>query len=279
MCKSIIYKYGFLILCCLIFANILSCSRKISKAMVWKYPSFNLTPVVDKYFEKEITDEYRAIENTDNSDIKTWFAEENKFYDNVINRIANKDSLIEEIKTFQFSSSYRASIPRVSANKIFFKRFNVREKSTGVFCRDLEGKNEVELFNTSSLGRSGEVTYTISFCEPSFDGSFLAMGVAIDGSEMSRLYVLDVKNKTILKDSIERCMYGYPNWHPDGSGFFYNQLKELGNGSKIGMYENSYIKFHIIGTAAETDATVFSQSINKNLQLADPSSTASLAIA
>ncbi len=233
----------------------------------WTYPSITSMPVTDNYFGKDIVDDYRNIENLDSADVKKWFKAETEFARGVIGSISGRDSLKNEIESFEFSSNIRATIPRAGANGIFFTRRNVKDNSVALFHKDEKDDATVQLFTTSSLKNAKTKTYSVDYYEPSFDGKFVAMGVSMNGAEMSTLYILDVSKRAILSDSISRAMYGLPGWHPDGSGFFYNQLREVDEKDTDKMYENSCVRFHKIGTDPESDQEVFSKKLNKELNL------------
>lgn len=242
-------------------AAFLACNQDRSSNLKLEYPELKVSKVTDTYFGTRIVDEHRVMEDLENQAVKDWIADEQKLYTNVIDHILGKDSLIKEIEEYEFSSNVRATIPRASENKIFFKRHYIKENYDAIFYRDVVSNEETELVNTK--GMSG---ITIGYCEPSFNGDFAAIGV--ESYEGEKIVVFDVEKRTPLSDTINNAPYAFPNWHPNGSGFFYSKLRDPQNGED-GMYENAAIKFHKIDTNPEKDIEVFSNLLNKTLGLSE----------
>jgi prolyl oligopeptidase len=257
-------KKLFCLLIGFMFLN--SCDKTVTE---WKYPQFDSEPVTDTYFGKKIVDDYRLLESTDTPAVKAWYEEQRQFCSTVMNRITGKDSLVNELKRLISTSRIRAYVPRVGGEKLFIKRIDDEENMQVLLCSDKDGENEVTLFNTSKWNTT-EHNYSIDFFEPSYNGRYVAMGVAANGSEVSTMYIIDVEKRQILSDTIPNCYLANPTWLSDNSGFFYNHLKELNTPEdEQTMYENSRVKFHKIGSDPRQDKIVFSKSLVKNLKLQD----------
>ena len=257
-------KYFIYVGVALVFSTLLRCS---SSAVIWQYPILDAVPVTDNYFNKKVLDEHRVLENLDSPLVKTWFKEQRRFYGDVINRISGKDSLVREVRNLIGSSNIRATIPREGGGRLFVKRTNDGEDIQRLYYIDLLTNSEKELFNTGTWNTSGK-SYSIDYYEPSWNGEYVVIGVSVNGSERSTLYTIDVDSKKILADSITGCYNANPNWLPDGSGFFYNKLKDLTTGSgEEAIYEDSKIRLHLIGTNPKKDPEVFSRTINGQLNL------------
>ncbi len=63
--------------------------------MVFKnnQPTIMPNPVIENYFGVEVVDEYRNLENTQDSIIKKWYQQEGIYADTVLNSISGVDEL------------------------------------------------------------------------------------------------------------------------------------------------------------------------------------------
>ncbi len=232
-----------------------------------QYPYLKAEPVSDTYFGKTIIDQYRLLENSDNTTVRQWLLKERLLCDSVLNRISFRDSLQKEIKDAVYSSNIRGGFPRTAGKKLFFIRSYIKEKTQVLFYKDSIDAKEIELFNTAKLNK-GNQEYSIDYFEPSFDGKYLAFGLSSNGDEMAVIKIIDVMNKLVLPEFIDRAIYGEPFWIPGKNGFFYNQLKEVKSAadSKT-IYEDSKVKLHWINTDSKNDKDVFSRVLNNDLEL------------
>lgn len=248
----------------LVLAILLRCS---SSTVVWEYPFLDAVPVIDTYFNKRVVDEHRVLESLDSPLVKSWLNEQKRFYTDIINRISGKDSLVNEIRSLVQSSHIRASIPREGGGKLFIKRTDDAEDVQKLYYVDSSTSAEKELFSTRTWNTSDR-RYSIDYYEPSWNGKYVVMGVSVNGSEMSTLYTIDVDARKVLPDSIAGCYSANPNWLPDGSGFFYNKLKDTSaDTADEAIYEDSKVKLHLVGMNPAKDRDIFSRNVNQRLDL------------
>jgi prolyl oligopeptidase len=232
-----------------------------------KYPVLKSSPVVDTYFGKQVTDDYRILEETNNKEVKEWLQNEKKLCDSVLSTIPNRANLKKEIEDLTYASNFRGGLPRAAGSKIFFLRNYLKEGIQKIFYMDSIDTNEIELFSTGSMNNDKH-SFNVDYFHPSYDGKYLALGISSDGDENSVIYIIDVKKKLILADRIERAMGGNPNWLIGKSAFFYQQFKETGKGDdEQTKYENTKVKLHFIGTDSKNDKEIFSKIHNPDLPI------------
>ena len=119
----------------------------------------------------------------------------------------------------------------------------VRRSATGkalyFHVRRPEGADQSSLFVREGLkGRrvlldpahlAGAATAALDWWYPSNDGTFLAYGTSVGGTELSTLHVRDVKAGTDLPDAIPYTRYATVAWVPDGKGFYYVSTSRTGD--------------------------------------------------
>lgn len=243
-----------------------SCKQKVETDYVKiDYPEIQTTSVSDRYFGKIVVDKYRTLEDIENKNVKEWLHKEKTLTDSILNRISYRDSLKLKLEDAIFSTNVRGGFPRAVNKKLFYARLFLKERIEKIFYRDSLTAQEVEIFDTHSVNDSN-TTYDIYYFEPSYDGKYLACGLSPNGSEMSIIKIIDVANKKILPETIERAAYGNPSWIPGQSSFFYTQLKEIKSKSdEQTIYEDSKVKLHVVGNDSNNDPEIISYSRSKEL--------------
>lgn len=249
-------------MCCAFFTK-----KTLGQQFVTNYPKLNSQPSVDIYFGQKIIDKYRVLENIKNSTVLQWIKEERKLYDSISKLIPQRDSLEKKLEDVIYSSNVRGGFPRVTGKKIFFFRSFVREKLQAIFYKSDLNSKEIELFNTKSINEKDK-TYNIDYYEPSFDGKYIALGISVNGDEMSVIRIINVETKKFLPESIERATYGTPFWIPGKDGFFYAQLKEMKSDEDFKTkYEDNKVMLHWLNSDSKNDKEIFSRKLNNSLQL------------
>ncbi|HSH66156.1 MAG TPA: hypothetical protein VLB84_10235 [Bacteroidia bacterium] len=235
------------------------------------YPKIKTYPVTDTYFGNQVQDDYRILENSKDPAVQTWLKEEKKLCDSVIEKIPNKDILQKELQEVLFSANVQTGFPQAAGKRLFFHRVFAKEHIQKLYYKEGMDGQEVELYNTDSINKTNLI-YNIDFYEPSTDGKFIAFGKSSNGGEKTIIQIIDVENKKLLSEKIERANYGTPFWIPGKYCFLYNQLKEIkSDQDKISPFENSVVKLHWINTSSYKDKEIFSRTENNLANIDFPS--------
>jgi len=220
-------------------------------------PPTKKTPVTETIHGVELVDEYRWLEG-DNSDpqamgkpteeVEQWTRAQNAYTRSVLDALPGRAELEARIRELMEVGS--VSAPRMALNRYFYTKREGAQAQGVVYVRNgLNGK-PIELLNPNTLDESGLLT--VSWFEPSDDGSLLAFGMYRSGDENSTLYVMDVDTGKWLADEIPGKVRGV-DWMPDGQSFFYSNLEDVNN-----PYSGQ-VKFHRLGTHEREDIVLFSQ--------------------
>jgi len=216
-------------------------------------------PVEEEYFGKTITDPYRYMESLQDPEVKNWFESQADYSRSVLNNILGRQSLIDKMREFDKRKSSKISYLRITDNDRYFYLKTTPEDETGkLFYRDgYEGK-EIFLYDPQAFSPDTTQKYVISDLSPSDDGSKVAFEIALDGSESSILLTMDVKNKKLYPEQIDRCWFASPSWLPDGGGYLYNRLQSSDVHNKD-REKDSKTYLHTVGIDSESDREIFSR--------------------
>lgn len=98
----------------------------------------------------------------------------------------------------------------------------------------------------------------IHFFSPSYNGQYVAYGLALNGSEFSTINVLNVSDGTQLSDTIPGARYPHIVWRSDNQSFFYKRLPPSQPDTPASKHlAGEKVYLHHIGQPYKADELVF----------------------
>ena len=224
-------------------------------------------PVEDIYFGKTVVDPYRYMENLDDPYVQNWFKQQSDYSRQILDNIPIRQSLIDKMWEFDKRKSERISWLIITENDHYFYLKQTPEDETGkLFHRiGFDGKEEM-LYDPETFSSDATGKYVISNLSPSHNGSKVAFEIAPNGSESSILLLMDVKEKKLYSEQIDRCWFASPSWLPDGNTFFYNRLQSS-DVHNVNREMDSKTFLHKLGTDPRVDKEILSRINNPELDI------------
>jgi prolyl oligopeptidase len=151
---------------------LISCSTKPQDSVV-KYPETQKIPVVDTYFEQEVVDNYRWLEDDRSTETEDWVKRQNEATYAQLNSISYKEELksrLEKLWNYE-----KISQPfKEGGYTYFYKNDGLQNQS--VLYRKKGDSEEAEVFlDPNTFTEDGTVSLAgLSFTE---DGSMLAYSI------------------------------------------------------------------------------------------------------
>ncbi|OCA79706.1 prolyl oligopeptidase [Chryseobacterium contaminans] len=230
-------------------------------------------PVTDRYFETNIVDEYRNLENVEDTQTLNWMKSQTAYANSVLNLIPKKNYYLKkrlEIDKRQGNSVSNLKI--AGNNKYFYLKKNGDEKVDKLYYRDGFSGKEKLLYDPANY-KSSELNhnFVINHISPSWDGSKIAISMSEKGNELADVIIMDVKTKNIHPEIITNgapASFDGIRWTDDNSGFFYVAFSETDPKSK-NFYRNTRTVLYKIGTDPNSVREVFSAKNNPDLHITE----------
>ncbi len=236
--------------------------------MKWNYPKIQSDTAIDYYYGKKIIDPYRNLEDVNSEYVKNWLEKQRAFCDSALSKIKNHSSLKEDLEQYLNSTKVKGGFPRPVDEKLFYVKKFISTNIDKLYYYNGLSEDTIEMFNTENLNKTNGSIYNIDYYEPSPDGKYVAMGISPDGTESSSIYIIDVEKRHLLKDYIGKTMTVFPQWLPDGSGFFYSRLKDLKTKEDSStIFEDISAYLHLLGTSQNDDKLIVNRLMNEKLAL------------
>ena len=253
-----------------------------AKAQEAAPPAPKVVPFTETLHGHAVSDPYRWME-AQGPDYQDWLKAQGAYARAFLDKLPERAALLQ---TMAEHARSQASLGQVQAKggRLFLPRRPAAANYTQLFVRDSAEGPERLLLDPAALDTADAKGTAIDYWEASPDGKHVYFGASAGGSEMSTLRVIDVASGKILPGGVPLALFNYssempggiyPQWLPDGSGFFYTRLAE---GSKAGaqdMFLNGRLFLHRLNTSFDRDTLIMNPGHDARVPL-DPIESASI---
>ncbi len=218
-----------------------------------KYPASKKTSQEDNYFGTIIKDPYRWLEDDNSPETKAWVREQNEVTEKYLAQIPFREKVKSVLKKMWNYTKYSAPF-KEGEYYYFYKNDGLQNQS--VLYRQ-KGLNELpEVFiDPNKLSKDGTAAIeTVSFSKNNKHAVYFE---AQSGSDWEEAHVMNVNDKSLLKDELHFIKFSGASWKGD-DGFFYSRYPEQDENNKL-IKQNQFHKvyYHKIGTLQNEDELVY----------------------
>ncbi len=228
-----------------------------SSSLFAQYPETKKEPVTDTYHGVSVTENYRWLENFEDSAVKDWLVEQNEYTQEWLEQIPERKAIADELSRIysQKTVSYY-SLTYLKRMLFALKSQPPKQQPFIVAITDPQNlSSERVVIDPNLIDTTGETA--IDFYCPSQDGRLIAVSLSYRGSEDGTLFVFDVATGAKLDDSIPRVTFptagGSVAWNADGSGFYYTRYPQPGERPEEDMHFFQQVYYHKLGTPFSAD--------------------------
>lgn len=221
-------------------------------------PDTPVKPVTDRYFDVEVTDGYRWLEDWSDPAVKTWSEAQNGFARFVLDGLPGVAALRERVGAIaRFPAAGYSSIVRRGGTLFAIKNQPPKQQSFLVTLPSTEDPSaERSIVDPNVTDPKGGTS--IDWFVPSWDGRLVAVSLSEGGSEAGSVRVYETATGRALPDLVPRVNGGTAggdvSWNGDGSGFFYTRYPRAGERPPQDLDFHQQVFFHRLGTPTESDA-------------------------
>lgn len=228
-----------------------SCTSNVQSTTV-SYPETEKIPVVDTYFEEEVIDNYRWLEDDRSAATEDWVKRQNQTTFSHLNGIPYKEELKARLeKLWNYEKISRPF--KEGAYTYFYKNDGLQNQS--VVYRQKGENEEAEVFlDPNSFSEDGTVSLAgLSFTE---DGTLLAYSISEGGSDWRKIIVLDAETKEQVGDTIIDVKFSGISWKKN-EGFYYSSYDKPDGSELSAKTDQHKLYFHRLDTSQEEDQLVY----------------------
>ncbi|TRX58091.1 prolyl oligopeptidase family serine peptidase [Thalassomonas sp. M1454] len=218
------------------------------------YPITRKGDVVDKYFDTEVADPYRWLEDDRSEETAAWVTAENKVTFDYLNAIPYKNKIksrLEELWNYE-----KFSAPFTEGEYTYFYKNDGLQNQYAVY-RQKDG-GEVELFLDPNKF-SADGTTSLSTLSFSKDGSIAAYAISEGGSDWRKIIVIDVETKQPLEEALVDVKFSGISWYKN-EGFYYSSYDKPKGSELSAKTDQHKLYYHKLGQAQSQDQVIFGAS-------------------
>lgn len=243
-------KLAFLFLTTLF---IISCKNesKTDLSMELTYPETKKVDTVDIYFDTEVNDPYRWLEDDMSDETAAWVQSQNKVTFGYLDQIPYREELKNRLeKLWNYEKLTR---PFKEGDYTYYRKNDGLQNQYVVYRKKDDGKEEVFL-DPNSFSEDGTTSLgSLSFSK---DGSMAAYSISEGGSDWRKVLVMDAINKEIKGDTIIDVKFSGLSWK-NNDGFYYSSYDKPKGSELSAKTDQHKLYYHKLGTVQKDDQLVF----------------------
>lgn len=219
-----------------------------------KYPATRRDDVVDNYFGTKVAAPYRWLEQQDSPEVANWVGAENAVTFAYLERIPLRATFRKQLKSLWDTPS--VGLPERIAGRLFYRMNSGLQNQSVLYSQPDVTAERAELIDPNALSPDGSVD--LASYAPSPNGTYLAYGLSMGGSDWEELHVKDLESGRDLPDVVHWVKYSGIAWTNDGKGFFYTRFPAQPKGRVLtAAAVNGKIYYHEVGTPDSRDRLIY----------------------
>jgi prolyl oligopeptidase len=217
------------------------------------YPETKKVDTVDVYFDTEVADPYRWLEDDLSEETASWVEAQNTVTFSYLNNIPFRDKVRDRLK--ELYDYERISAPDKHGDYYYFYRNDGLQNQSVLYRKDsLDGEERVFL-DPNKFKEDG----TISLAGTSFseDGSLFGFLISEGGSDWRKGIVLNTATMEQVGDTLMDIKFSGLSWKGN-EGFYYSSYEKPVEGSALSAKTQFHkLYYHKLGTPQSEDKLVF----------------------
>lgn len=198
------------------------------------------------FFGRSVADPYNWLEDAGSARTQAWIERENRAADRVIGAYPYRAALAKRIAHLENTGPVRFS-PQLSGTTLFYMQETPPQPQPVLMAGAFPAGTPHAIVDPARFGPAA----AIEDVWPSPSGRYVAVGIAVGGSERTSIHVLDVRANTWFAETLAPCGGGTSApalaWDAGERGFTYTRFPDDGSQFNIKLYH------HVLGTAQGVD--------------------------
>jgi len=217
------------------------------------YPQTAKKEVVDTYFNNQIADPYRWLEDDRSAETASWVTAQNNVTFAYLDQIPYRDQLKKQL-TEKWNYE-KIGAPFVEGDFTYYYKNDGLQNQSVLYRKDKSGKEEIFL-DPNTFSKDGTTSLAdVSFTE---DGSLVAYAISEGGSDWRKIIVLNAKDKSVIGETLIDVKFSGIGWYKN-EGFYYSSYDKPTGSELSAKTDQHKLYYHKLGTSQKTDQLVFGE--------------------
>ena len=228
-------------------------NNKVQKTHKVNYPNTQKGGVVDHYFDQQVADPYRWLEDDRSDETGEWVKAQNKVTFDYLANIPYREALKTRLTTLW--NYEKISAPFTEGNYQYFYKNDGLQNQDVVYRQENGGDVEVFLDpNTFSK----DATTSLAQLSFSKDGSIVAYSISEGGSDWRKIIIINANTKEVLEEPLIDIKFSGISWLSN-QGFYYSSYDKPKGSELSAKTDQHKLYYHKLGTSQQSDAVIFGE--------------------
>jgi prolyl oligopeptidase len=231
-----------------------SCNNGEKNQATLTYPETKQVDTVDAYFDTEVKDPYRWLENDRSNETEEWVKAQNQLTFGYLDNIPYRDSLKQRLSEVWNYEKIGAPFKRGDYT-YFSKNDGLQNQYVYYRYKNSESVEDAEVFlDPNQFSEDGTTSLaSMSFTE---DGEIVAYAISEGGSDWRKIIVLDAETKAQMEDTLVDVKFSGISWKAN-EGFYYSSYDKPEGSELSAKTDQHKLYFHKLGTPQSEDEVIY----------------------
>lgn len=236
-------------------ALLFGCQNDPEKSIITvNYPETAIVDTVDTYFDVNVKDPYRWLEDDRSLETEAWVKAQNEVTFGYLDTIPYRNKLknrLSEIWNYE-----RSSAPFIEGDySYFYKNDGLQNQSVIYRFKTGEPKETAEVFlDPNTFKEDGTISLGgLSFSK---NGKILAYAISEGGSDWRKIIIMDVETKEITEDTLVDIKFSGMSWYKN-EGFYYSSYDKPKGSELSAKTDQHKVYYHKLGTKQTEDVLIY----------------------
>jgi len=216
------------------------------------YPETQKKPVIDVFFDQEVVDNYRWLEDDRSEETADWVRAQNDVTFNYLNKIPFREQLKERLTGLW--NYEKIGTPFKEGKYTYFYKNDGLQNQYVIYRYANKIENAEVFLDPNSFSEDG--TTSLAGLSFSKNSSLAAYSISEGGSDWRRVLVMNSETKEIIEDTINDLKFSGIQWKGN-EGFYYSSYDKPEGSELSAKTDQHKLYFHKIKTPQSEDVVVF----------------------
>jgi len=217
------------------------------------YPDTRKVDSVDTYFDTEVKDPYRWLEDDRSTETEAWVKAENKVTFGYLEKIPFREALKKRLE--KLWNYEKLGSPFKEGDYTYFYKNDGLQDQYVVYRQKDDAEPEVFL-DPNTFSDDGTTSLAgLSFTK---DGSLAGYLISEGGSDWRKAIVIDTESMEIVEDTLTDIKFSGLAWKGN-EGFYYSSYDKPEGSELSAKTDQHKVYFHKLGTTQKEDRLVYGE--------------------
>ncbi|WP_299435477.1 prolyl oligopeptidase family serine peptidase [uncultured Aquimarina sp.] len=240
-----------------LIASIIGCKKetKIETAKTiipLNYPETKKVDTVNTYFDTEVKDPYRWLEDDRSEETENWVTEQNKVTFGYLDSIPFRDQLKKRLSSLW--NYEKVGAPFKEGDYTYFYKNDGLQNQYVIYRFKNEGDEPEVFLDPNTFSEDG--TTSLGGASFSKNGKLLAYAISEGGSDWRKVIVKNAETKEIIEDTLVDIKFSGMSWKGN-EGFYYSSYDKPKGSELSAKTDQHKVYYHKLGTPQKDDQLIF----------------------